>query len=1682
MILSADGQCSFCPDYQVKRDGICQECIQQGTSIGNCISDNLILQCNMKDSLTGAYVIQKYLNLSSLQCENSCQENQMQVVASNFSQFSNNEPFSYCRDNRIYVDSSSSDYLELGTSVHPTYDIDETGNIITSDESFVLQQKATIIFERDSQPYNSFIRVPDNYKVIELANISLGLVAFIIAAKAIMDFETPFNISIDNVTFNTYNFNLGSDESILQINPSDSCETYNDINFPLQYPILRKVQFTNILIKNDYQNKDANILYSMKIMKNKIWTSASVTNQNSLATLQQINNQAVYQDTQLTIENITVANVSTISKESNIQSFFSTQLLQDNSIFELSNLVFKNNNILGNQAILIDHLIDQFILRDGIFQSQYFYDNAAFVDCSFARVLTLSNLTFSQMLFVNSTQRGTFLVKIKKILIDEVEQQNSLISQVSMTQQIVVSNNYYYGDCFVFFFDSYFQEDNQTQVEILHSTFDLNFFLTTGLGMVMKVRCNMKNPIYINDTLFQNQTRGSLLFEAGNKDRLDVPLRVIFERVVMNYTISYYRAVVTVRTNTKLYFYNFLAQQSLNIKRGGFVLADYKESYVYCYNCTFYRIIGFNGGVFFVHYGSKIEIDTATFTDCAGVQNGLGSVETDGHFTIKNSILNSTYALKTSVVGITDSIGSTSYFQNVTFISNRILGFSEFQDKYLPAFYLPSFKRDVANIYKRIQVGEKYLTKVMRSNLVFDNCTFISEQRLIDVYLSQVTIQNSIIKDFVINQDEPSYISTTSALLKLENVTFRNGMSFHYNQPMHKQTQLHLNITQLENLQGIFGEDSNIIITNSNFINMQNTDDGGAIRLINSNLTLNGSTFLNNYAVKGGALCVQCSKSKFCEYNILRTFFDQNYALQSGGAIYFSNHAPYIDNSTSTFGLQNYAQYGSNVGSYPVGVRLIKTDETNHIASGQLFTGTFQVELIDVNQNRLNADSISCIICEIGTFSLTFGSTLCNECLSNAECFGGSQVSLKSGYWRSSYYSTQIHPCINSDSCIGGIIHNNTQSSDLLCKAGYGGNLCEKCVTYNGIQYTKLTSKECGQCPEMIFSLLTMIALLLIQLTVAAVVVLFTLHPTLTKFLFGLFNCIEIDSGEYWLKNQLEIQCWNGQHLQWALTIGFPAILMWVVCAPFSLLWFKMIYQGFKREIFYWEYINITRKVLLIIVNVFFSMYNQIFKVLISLLILTCLLQYQKRIRPFQSSLINLIEQKEYMASCSVFFASMFFVNSEISDEIKMVVIVVIVIININFYTLWLLGITNQSKNRFVVMLNVILRKALYPFMRFELLEYQNSLRSFGNKSSFYQSYIQKSKDVSNTFDLSQCENLQDGKINKDNSNFSIMENHKPNRRKSLFSKMKTINKKTSKIQNPPDQKLEQIMPSQQSNALTFYNPEQTENNSKLLFISGGPTNSNVTWNQNEMTNTKTQNDKTQLVFNQNSKNTDHTHTTKNDTQKVFQKITSLRKKQKKSSIKTVIKSKSRAVNLDKNGYDKTNDLAYGDSTKKGNENQTYNFEKVTHYIAPKIQQFNQDQTLNILNINYADESRDKVQKFEKISEYQFFQKQPLNLNVPKKNSRNKKGVEIVRQGESFEILNEAKKSRYAKFDLQNRKISSQSPERQNQNQSTDRQIKSKSSNNKVDGSVSNQKMFPMSKEIISRAFYHSTQKQREKN
>ena len=70
------------------------------------------------------------------------------------------------------------------------------------------------------------------------------------------------------------------------------------------------------------------------------------------------------------------------------------------------------------------------------------------------------------------------------------------------------------------------------------------------------------------------------------------------------------------------------------------------------------------------------------------------------------------------------------------------------------------------------------------------------------------------------------------------------------------------------------------------------------------------------------------------------------------------------------------------------------------------------------------------------------------------------------------------------------------------------------------------------------------------KVIISVIIVLFLLHPSITGMAMGLFNCYEVDTGEYWLYKDLRIRCWNGTHPAWAFGLGIPMILCWVIGLP----------------------------------------------------------------------------------------------------------------------------------------------------------------------------------------------------------------------------------------------------------------------------------------------------------------------------------------------------------------------------------------------------------------------------------------------------------------------------------------------------------------------------------------------------
>ena len=90
--------------------------------------------------------------------------------------------------------------------------------------------------------------------------------------------------------------------------------------------------------------------------------------------------------------------------------------------------------------------------------------------------------------------------------------------------------------------------------------------------------------------------------------------------------------------------------------------------------------------------------------------------------------------------------------------------------------------------------------------------------------------------------------------------------------------------------------------------------------MINSNVEIEHNTFVNNTAVKGGAIYIECNYLRECTNTIKHNSFVNNKAQDAGGAIKYNSYEPEMMNNTFT---NNSAIYYPNIASYPVRIKML---------------------------------------------------------------------------------------------------------------------------------------------------------------------------------------------------------------------------------------------------------------------------------------------------------------------------------------------------------------------------------------------------------------------------------------------------------------------------------------------------------------------------------------------------------------------------------------------------------------------------------------------------------------------------------------------------------------------------------------------------------------------------------------
>jgi hypothetical protein len=206
------------------------------------------------------------------------------------------------------------------------------------------------------------------------------------------------------------------------------------------------------------------------------------------------------------------------------------------------------------------------------------------------------------------------------------------------------------------------------------------------------------------------------------------------------------------------------------------------------------------------------------------------------------------------------------------------------------------------------------------------------------------------------------------------------------------------------------------------------------------------------------------------------------------------------------------------------------------------------------------------------------------------------------------------------------------------------------------------------------------------QWVATLVVLFFLIHPNILRSNFSYFACTEIESGEFWLKENLDIRCFDSEHNSFALAVVLPVLVVWGLLVPLLVLLylvrtrrelseintklrFGFLYNGFKKSKFYWEFLIILRKILIIFIVVFIGNQSIPIQALTLALILLNFLVLQYLTNPYASVELNQMELRSIFVASVTIFCGLYYLTKDLGEIAKVLFFLVMLLVNLYFLT-----------------------------------------------------------------------------------------------------------------------------------------------------------------------------------------------------------------------------------------------------------------------------------------------------------------------------------------------------------------------------------------------------------------------------
>ncbi|CAG9330610.1 unnamed protein product [Blepharisma stoltei] len=203
------------------------------------------------------------------------------------------------------------------------------------------------------------------------------------------------------------------------------------------------------------------------------------------------------------------------------------------------------------------------------------------------------------------------------------------------------------------------------------------------------------------------------------------------------------------------------------------------------------------------------------------------------------------------------------------------------------------------------------------------------------------------------------------------------------------------------------------------------------------------------------------------------------------------------------------------------------------------------------------------------------------------------------------------------------------------------------------------------------------------------VILLFLFHPNLVKSMFAVFSCRQIDEGEYWLVQDLDIRCWDRGHVFYSLAVAVPSMIIWGIGIPtvsLYFLWrnkrkldsisvrlqFGFLFNGYKAKSYYWEFIILYRKILIVCCSVFLANVNTSIQALTVMILLLLCLYYQSVVQPYDGDVLNKMEIRSILVAAVTIYCGLYYLTGSLDSFSKTAFFILICAVNIYFLYYWL--------------------------------------------------------------------------------------------------------------------------------------------------------------------------------------------------------------------------------------------------------------------------------------------------------------------------------------------------------------------------------------------------------------------------